>query len=246
MEILFQDDIFVAVNKPAGLLVHRSNIDRHETQFAMQKVRDRLGRRVYPVHRLDKPTSGVLLFALSADDARLMTEVFSNGGVKKTYLAIVRGYTSESASINYPLKEQTDKMTDTLVSKDKPAQPAVTSYRRLATVELPFAVGRYASSRYSLLSVSPETGRKHQIRRHIKHIFHPIIGDTTHVDWHHSDFFRTHFYCHRFLLSAIGLCFAHPMPGMRLNIEAPLDEGFSGILKALGWSTNAGAAQTHL
>lgn len=236
MDVLYLDDCLVAVNKPAGMLVHRSAIDRHETRFAMQLVRDRLGRRVYPVHRLDRPTSGVLLFALDTETARRMMHVFMGGGVKKSYLAVVRGYTKESELIDYPLQEELDKMTDAKADRDKAAQEAITFYERLATVELPFALGRYATSRYSLLRVSPRTGRKHQIRRHMKHIFHPVVGDTTHGDGCHNRFFREQFGCQRLLLAATGLSFMHPDSGARLDIEAPLDAAFVQLIHALGWS----------
>ncbi len=235
MDILYLDDCLVVVNKPAGMLVHRSAIDRHETRFAMQLVRDRIGRRVYPVHRLDKPTSGVLVFALDPDTARRMMQRFMNGAATKTYIAVVRGYTPQSDVIDYPLKEQLDRMTDARADQDKAAQPAVTHYQRLATVELPFAVGRYATSRYSLLRLNPMTGRKHQIRRHMKHVFHPVVGDTTHGDGRHNRFFREHFGCHRLLLAATGLSFMHPTNGEMLDIEAPLDEEFERMIKALGW-----------
>jgi tRNA pseudouridine65 synthase len=236
VELLYQDDFIVAVNKPAGLLVHRSAIDRHETRYAMQIVRDRLGRRVYPVHRLDKPTSGVLVFALDADTARRMTELFSQSAVEKTYLAVVRGYTEETGTIDYALAEQLDRMTDAKCLRDKPAQPAVTVYRRLGTAELPFAVGRYPTARYSLLRISPKTGRKHQIRRHMKHIFHPVVGDTSHGDGRHNEFFRVHFACFRLLLCATGLAFTHPATGERLYLEAAPDDSFRRIVDNLGWA----------
>lgn len=226
----------MAVNKPAGLLVHRSEIDRHETRHAMQIVRDRLGRRVYPVHRLDKPTSGILLFALDQDTARRMTALFSEGGIDKTYLAVVRGHTDETGAIDHALEEQLDRMTDAGARRDKPAQAAVTHYRRLGVAELPFAVGRYPTARYSLLQASPKTGRKHQIRRHMKHIFHPIVGDTSHGDGRHNDFFRTHFGCRRLLLCATGLAFVHPATGERLCLKAPLDDSFQRIVNDLGWA----------
>lgn len=235
VKILYLDDWLVAVDKPAGLLVHRSDIDRRETRYAMKLVRDRLGRRVYPVHRLDKPTSGVLAFALDPDTARRMSEQFTAGTVKKSYLAVVRGHTALADTIDYPLVEELDAIADKLARRDKPAQPAVTRYRRLAVAELPFPVGRYASCRYSLLEVSPKTGRKHQIRRHMKHIFHPIVGDTSHGDGRHNRFFREHFGCTRLLLSAVGLAFAHPHTGAELALAAPLDESFHAVLEGLGW-----------
>ncbi|SMF93511.1 tRNA pseudouridine65 synthase [Methylomagnum ishizawai] len=239
IDILYQDDWLVAVHKPAGLLVHRSAIDRHETRYALQMTRDLLGRRVYPVHRLDKPTAGILLFALDVDMARRLTGVFAAGGVEKLYTAVVRGHTAGWGVIDYALAEEADPMTDALAQPDKPAQPALTHYRRLATTELPFPVGRYASCRYSWLAISPKTGRKHQIRRHMKHIFHPVVGDTSHGDGRHNQFFRGHFGCHRLLLAAIRLRFVHPATGAGLALTAPLDPEFRAILAGLGWNPAA-------
>ena len=236
LEILYQDDCLVAINKPAGLLVHRSMIDRHETQFAIQILRDQIGQRVYPVHRLDKPTSGVLLFALDSDTARLMGELFTHRKTDKQYLAVVRGYSAEAGVIDYPLKEQRDKMTDAKADQEKPAQPAITAYQRLQQVELPYPVGRYVSARYSLLRLSPQTGRKHQLRRHLKHIFHPIVGDTSHGDGKHNTLFREQFDCHRLLLHAQCLRFIHPRSQQQVVLEAGLDESFSAILRRFCWS----------
>ena len=235
LEILYQDQWLVAINKPSGLLVHRSMIDRHETRFAIQLLRDQMGQRVYPLHRLDKPTSGVLLFALDPDTARQMGERFSQRETEKQYLAVVRGYTQQHELIDYPLKEQLDKMTDAKAQQDKAAQPAVTAYQRLATVELPFAVGRYPSARYSLLRLNPQTGRKHQLRRHMKHIFHPIVGDTSHGDGKHNTLFREQFNCHRLLLHAEQLSIEHPYSREQLSLTAGLDEAFSTTIKRCGW-----------
>ena len=235
MEILYRDDCMVALHKPSGLLVHRSAIDKRETRFALQEARDLLGQRVYPVHRLDKPTSGVLLFALDSETARRLTEQFTQGLVQKTYLAVVRGYTPERAVIDYPLKEELDRMTDALADPDKAAQDAVTEYERLATVELPHPVGRYATARYSLIRLTPRTGRKHQIRRHMKHVFHPVVGDTTHGDGKQNAFFREQFDCHRLLLASTALELAHPHTQQALRIEARPAADFQRVLDAIGW-----------
>ncbi len=226
LEILYHDDHLVAINKPSGLLVHRSLIDRYETRFAIQLTRDQIGQKVYPVHRLDKPTSGVLLFALDSDTARLLTEQFTAGLVQKTYLAVVRGHTAESGIIDYPLKEELDKIADADADQDKPAQEAVTHYRRVAMTELPYPVGRYATARYSLLELQPKTGRKHQLRRHLKHIFHPIVGDTSHGDGKHNALFREQFACHRLLLHAASLHLQHPHHLSDLRIDAALPADF--------------------
>ncbi|NWF35190.1 tRNA pseudouridine(65) synthase TruC [Mariprofundus sp. KV] len=235
LEILYRDEWLVAINKPADLLVHRSMIDRHETRFAMQMLRDQIGQHVFPVHRLDKPTSGVLLFALNSESARKIADVFTARDTQKTYLAIVRGFTDEQGVIDYPLKEELDKKSDRKAQQDKEAQEAVTEYRRLATVELPYAVGRYQTARYSLLHLTPKTGRKHQLRRHLKHLYHPIVGDTTHGDGKQNSFFRERLASHRLLLHATGLGFIHPETDQLLQINAPLPPSFKNIVDALGW-----------
>lgn len=235
LEILYQDDHFIAINKPAGLLVHRSAIDRHETHFALQLLRDQIQQRVYPVHRLDKPTSGVLLFALSPAAATRLASTFIERAIEKTYFAVVRGYVTEAGRIDYPLIEDLDAATDARARRGKEAQPAITDYRPLATAELPYPVGRYATCRCTLLELTPGTGRKHQIRRHLKHIFHPIVGDTTHGDGKYNVLFREQFGWQRLLLAATRLTFTHPYRGVRVTVEAPVDEGFQRLMAQLGW-----------
>lgn len=235
LEILYQDEYLVAINKPSGLLVHRSPIDARETRFAIQMTRDQIGQRVYPAHRLDKPTSGVLLFALDSNTAGLVNGQFRNRTVAKTYLAVVRGHTETQGHIDHALREQPDKVAG--AADDQPAKEAkeaITDYRCLLQTELPFPVGRYPTTRYSLVELKPKTGRKHQLRRHMKHIFHPIVGDTTHGDGRHNQFFREHFGCHRLLLHARCLEIMHPYNGEPLRIYAPLPEDFTlGAFEAL-------------
>ncbi len=231
LEILFKDDDLVIINKPSGLLVHKSPIDKRETAFALQQVRDQIGQYVYPVHRLDKPTSGVLIFALSSEVARLMSELFMQHEIKKEYLAVVRGYTEEQALIDYDLKVILDKIADKDKRDDKEPQPAQTFYKRLAKVELPFAVSRYPVARYSLVKLLPETGRKHQLRRHMKHIFHPIMGDTRYGRTEHNKLFRENFGVHRLLLHANRVSFIHPVTNESLVMEAKVDEVFERVLK---------------
>lgn len=144
----------MAVNKPSGWLVHRSWLDRHETRFMMQTVRDQLGQHVFTVHRLDRPTSGVLLMALSSEVARLLSQQFEQHQVQKTYHAVVRGYVQEGATLDYPLTAELDKIADKHADADKGPQPAVTHYRPLAQVRMPVAVGRYDNARYSWWSCS--------------------------------------------------------------------------------------------
>jgi tRNA pseudouridine65 synthase len=240
LPVLYQDEQVVAVNKPSGLLVHRSAIDRRETENAMKTLRGQLGRWVYPVHRLDKATSGVLLFALDPESARVMTQAFADKTVVKSYLAVVRGYAEVSASIDHPLRECPDKMTDRQADADKPAQEAVTNYERLATVALPNAGGRHATARYSLVLATPLTGRKHQLRRHLKHVFHPVIGDTTYGDGRQNRFFRERFDCRRLLLHASEMTFPHPVSAQRIRIRAPLDDDLRTLFSKLGWEDFTG------
>lgn len=234
LEILYRDEWLVAVNKPGGLLVHRSWIDKDETRFALQMVRDQIGQYVHPLHRLDKPTSGVLLFALDAETARTMGDIFERGLVRKTYLAVVRGYTDERGRIDYPLREIPDKMTDAKARKDKEPQEAVTLYERLGTVELPLPVGRYAAARYSLVKLMPETGRKHQLRRHMKHLLHPIVGDTKYGRTEHNNLFREHLGCRRLLLASTVMEFPHPVHGAPLRISASPGEDFASVVQRFG------------
>lgn len=237
LEILYRDTHIIAINKPSGLLVHRSWIDKDETRFAIQLLRDQIGQYVYPVHRLDKPTSGVLLFALSKEVARSLSEQMQEGKFQKEYIAVVRGYTEPMGTIDYALKEVLDKMTDAKARTDKEAQEAVTFYETIGQVELPFSVGRYPTARYSLLRIKPQTGRKHQLRRHMKHILHPIVGDTKYGRGEHNRFFRETFDCHRLLLHASKLCFSHPVSQEAVEIKAGIDVTFERVFNACGFSS---------
>lgn len=236
LDILYRDPFLVAVNKPSGLLVHRSNIDRQETRFALQLLRDQIGQRVFPLHRLDKATSGVLLFALDSASAREVGGQFERNEVLKHYLAVVRGWPPETGVIDHALSRQFDDYGRRLgAGGPSAALPALTEYRRLATVELPTAVDRYPTSRYALLELLPRTGRQHQLRRHMKHIAHPIIGDANWGKGVHNRFFQDRFGCRRLLLACTRIALRHPRDGARLSIAAPLDDGFTSLLQALGW-----------
>ena len=238
LEILYRDDYLIAINKPSGLLVHKSPIDKHETVFALQLLRDQIGQYVYPVHRLDKPTSGVLLFALSADIAQIMSLLFRSHEVEKEYIAIVRGYIADEAVIDYPLKQMLDTKEQKEQGITKEVQEAQTYYERLATVELPYAVSRYPVARYSLVRLVPKTGRKHQLRRHMKHIFHPIVGDTKHGRGEHNILFREKFGSHRLLLHAHKVKFMHPLSKEEVIINAPVDDLFKRLFVSFDWEIN--------
>ena len=231
LEILYRDEFLVAINKPSGLLVHRSMIDRYETEFAVQILRDQIGQFVYPVHRLDKPTSGVLLFALDKESASLLGEQFMSRESKKSYIAVVRGYIEERGIIEHALTIKLDKIADKDSSVPIEAQEATTEYKRVATVELDFAVGKYNKTRYSLVKLYPMSGRKHQLRRHMKHISHHILGDTKYGRGEHNIFIREQFDCHRMLLHASELQIKHPYTNETLVIQASLDDTFESMCK---------------
>lgn len=238
LEILYRDDELIAINKPAGMLVHRSWLDKHETQFAMQTLRDQIGQHVFPIHRLDRPTSGVLLFALNSEMARLMSEQFEQHAMQKSYLAVVRGYLEGEGEIDYPLKVILDKIADKF-SQEKEAQQAVTFYRSLAKVEMPYPAGKHATARYSLVALFPKTGRKHQLRRHMKHLFHPIMGDTKYGDLHQNRALEAHTDCHRLMLHAHKLSFQHPKTEQHIEITAPVDSQWQQLCQQFNWQLEA-------
>jgi len=223
LRILHLDDALVAVDKPAGLLVHPSALDAHEERTALQLLRDQLGERVWPLHRLDKATSGVLLFARNAQAARHWGMAFEAGEVRKRYLALVRGWPAARGEIDYPLARDPE-----LPSAGQDRLPAVTRYERLACFDWPFTVdGRHASSRYALVSVEPLAGRRHQIRRHFKHIAHPLVGDTTHGKGAHNRAVATFLGIDRLWLHAQWV----ELPGGP-RVEAPCGREWQPLLDA--------------
>ena len=232
LNILYRDQYLVAIDKPAGLLVHRSAIDKHESQNAMHLLRDQLGQWVYPLHRLDKPTSGILLFAFDEIIARTMGEYFEQGNIQKSYLAIVRGFIAEKGVIEHALRPIADFKSQRQKVAEKAPQHAVTHFERIGTLELDIAVDKYPSARYSLVKLSPKTGRKHQLRRHLKHISHPIIGDPKYGKSRHNRFFASHFLCPRLLLAAVGVSFDHPVTQQPITINADLSGQFAEVAAA--------------
>lgn len=225
LDILFQDEYLVAINKPHGLLVHRSSIARDVEEFALQLLRDQIGRWVNPVHRIDRKTGGVLLFALSKEVESLMQKQFAENKVEKKYLAIVRGFTPDQEDIDYPLKKENGTLQD-----------AFTSYITLQRAEIDVPFGRHTSSRYSLVEASPRTGRMHQLRKHFSHVFHPIIGDRTHGCNKQNKFFKETWDMTTMLLHASSQTFNHPITQERITITAPLQAEFEGVMKLMGWS----------
>ncbi|MGC9422573.1 MULTISPECIES: tRNA pseudouridine(65) synthase TruC [Vibrio] len=235
LEIIYQDDYLVAVNKPAGMLVHRSWLDKHETQFVMQMLRDQIGQHVYPLHRLDRPTSGVLVFALSSETAAMMMPMFAEHKMEKTYHALVRGWIEQGGVLDYPLKQELDKIADKFAKQDKAPQSAITAYQPIAKVEVPYSTGAFPTTRYCLMELKPQTGRKHQLRRHMAHLRHPIVGDTTHGDGKHNRLYRQQYQIQRLMLHASELSFIHPYTEQPLILTASFDEHWQRLFSLFAW-----------
>lgn len=222
LEILFQDDYLIAINKPHGLLVHRSPIAAEASEFTVQLLRDQIGQRVYPAHRLDRKTGGVLLFALRKEMDSLLQQLFQDYLVEKSYLAIVRGFVPEEDVIDYPLLNENGVLQD-----------ALTRYKRLTISEIPLPFGKFDTSRYSLVEVFPEQGRMHQIRKHFAHIMHPILADRPHGCNKQNRLWKENFQMDTMMLHARCMSFTHPITGSKIRIEAPLQSEFKRVLSIL-------------
>ncbi len=225
LEILYKDDVLIAINKPHGLLVHRSNIAADVKQFALQTLRDQIGQKVFPIHRLDRKTSGVLLFALTQDMYKQMQGHFARKNVKKKYIAVVRGYSPKSGTIDYPLLNQD-------INKE---QDAITYYKTLQYSEIDIPSAGFPTSRYSLLEVIPYTGRMHQIRKHFSHIRHPILCDRPYGCNKQNKLLKHQLGLTTMLLHAKELCFFHPLTGKEITIIAPFQDEFVKSLISLGF-----------
>jgi tRNA pseudouridine65 synthase len=226
-EILWEDAHLLAIQKPSGIMVHRTGISE-DTVFILQELRDQLGYQITPVHRLDRGTSGVLLFAKTTEAMQAVSSQFEQRSVEKVYWAVVRGHCNEQGDIDYPLSD---------VDTGKKDQEALSQYKTLAKTEMPYAIGnKYTTARFSFVEVYPKTGRRHQIRKHMAHILHPIIGDKKHGDNKHNAYFEQELTMSRMLLHGRSLAFTHPISGARIFIEAPLTPDFIHGLTQCGFS----------
>jgi tRNA pseudouridine65 synthase len=212
LDILFLDDHLVVVNKPSGLLVHRGW--GAESDVAMFRVRDQLGAHVYPVHRLDRGASGALVFARTKEAAAALASAFELRQIDKRYLALVRGTPPDAGTIDHPIPK----------GESGPRVPAVTRFVRLARSEV---------ERCSLVLAIPESGRTHQIRRHLRHLGHPLIGDVNYGRGELNRHYRAHYELHRLALHASSIAFDHPTTGVRLALTAPLPEDLRLVLARL-------------
>ncbi|AEL27875.1 pseudouridine synthase [Cyclobacterium marinum] len=228
LPILFEDQHYIAINKPSGVLVHKTPLEKDpEALFAVQMLEHQVGYKVYPLHRIDRPTTGVLLFGKSAKAASTIQAQFIDHSIKKYYLAILRGYLPKAhGMIDHPLAKDLEFVL----------QEAKTEYWTLKQCEIPFAsTGRYPSSRYSLAKIYPHTGRMHQIRRHFAHLRHYIIGDTTHGDNRQNNFFSSQFQLENMLLHAWELTFFQPFSKESITIKADLPLHFLSIMREFNW-----------
>lgn len=222
LEILYQDAHLIAINKPHGLLVHRTGIATNADVFAVQELRNQIDQHVYPVHRLDRKTSGVLLFAKDKELIPPLMKQFEEQEVKKSYLAILRGYTDDQGTIDYALTNDRGK-----------TQEAITDYETLERTEIDLPFGKYSTSRYSLVKAKPRTGRMHQLRKHFAHIIHPIIGDRPHGCNKQNKLFLKQWGMNTMLLHAEELSFQHPVTQVNIQIKAKPSEEFLRMLKTL-------------
>jgi tRNA pseudouridine65 synthase len=224
LELIYKDEYLVAINKPHGLLVHRSNYAGVADFYALQELRNQLGQKVYPCHRIDRKTGGVLLFALNIEVNSLMQQQFAGNLVGKKYMAIVRGYMDDFGVIDSSLTNEKGKV-----------QEALTNYKTIGKVELDIAFGEFKTSRYSFVEVSPQTGRMHQIRKHFTHIFHPIIGDRPHGCNKQNKFFKEQWGMNTMMLHASEIKFEHPITQKEIIIEANNQSEFKRMMEIMGW-----------
>lgn len=235
LKLLYRDEHLWVVDKPAGLLVHRSGLDAHETDTVIDRLQAQWGAELPPgiglAHRLDKGTSGLLVLACHADAARALGVAFDQGLVRKRYRALVRGWPAPQADVDHPLARDPE-----LPSAGQPRLPARTQFSRIARVEWPFAVGGvHPTSRYALVEARPLSGRRHQIRRHLKHLAHPIVGDATHGKGPHNRAVAAWLGLNRLWLHACDLALPHPADGRPLHLQAPLGPEWQALREHGAW-----------
>ncbi len=217
LDIIFEDDDLIVINKPHGLVVHPSRMTRNADTSAMQILRDQIGQYVYPVHRLDRKTSGLVIFAKNKSTDQQIQKQFREKTVSKSYVALVRGWTKQKATIEYALTDESGKVQD-----------AISHYELNQTFEIPFPSGNHTTSRYSLITLRPETGRFHQLRKHMAHIFHPIIGDRPHGCNKQNRFWKHDMNLDHMFLHARELTFIHNSKVLHLEVD-PLHPFMMGL-----------------
>jgi tRNA pseudouridine65 synthase len=224
-DVLFQDEHFVVIDKPEGFHVHQPEwrgVKAKPELVVLQQLRDQLGVHLYPVHRLDVPTSGCLLMAMNSKIASIISKQIMSQKFHKTYIGVVRGWPKDFLEITLPLESE---------DKTKLLE-AHTKLRRIHSIEIPEPVGiRHTTARYSIVELEPLTGRFHQLRRHLNRISHPLVGDVMHGDRHHNHFFSERLFINGLCLRASQLKFEHPVSGQTVEIKAPLNTKWKHVFE---------------
>ncbi|MBL4594030.1 MAG: pseudouridine synthase [Flavobacteriales bacterium] len=228
IEIIYEDEYMVVINKPNNFLIHQSHYARNIKETTLiQFLQQQLGYPIYPVHRLDRKTSGIMILIKNKDIVAQFQALFTDNSIQKTYYAIVRGFSNKSGVIDSPVKND-----DTGVYKD-----AITHYKSIEQIELAIPVHPYEHSRYSLIKLAPKTGRMHQLRKHLNKISHPIVGDYKYGDRFHNRMFETEFRCEYLFLHAFSLDFIHPISKEKCHFEAKFPFDWHRIFDEFNWTS---------
>jgi tRNA pseudouridine65 synthase len=230
LRILYRDENYIGVFKPAGLVVHRGKMTQLDEPVLLQTLRDQIDQFVYPVHRLDRPTAGLILFALNSVAAAKMVELFASRQVTKHYQALVRGFTPDSGTIDRPLREKYGQEMFPENTESNAEQEAITKYSVLARYQVPWPLADFPSTRYSLLEIQPLTGRWHQIRRHLNHLAYPVVGDHRHGDHRYNQMVFARSGVYRMMLTAMRLDFRHPYTNELVSLTAHRGSEFDRLL----------------
>ncbi len=226
LNIIYQDEYLVAIEKPAGLLVHRNEFTMDETDNLLNRLNQQLGKYLFPVHRLDRPTAGLMVFALSKEASQVLAKAFAARRVAKYYLAVVKGTTPPQGVMDRPLRQ-----------KPRPNyQDALTHYVSLAHRQVPVPIGPFPTSSYSLVEVHPITGRWHQIRRHLSYVYHPILGDKKHGHSENNKIFEEQMGLPGLMLQSYRLELEHPITGEALKLVSPIAPHIQAVFDRFEWS----------
>jgi tRNA pseudouridine65 synthase len=227
VEIIFEDETILIVNKPNNVLIHKSYYARNiKDETLLELLHKQTGLKLYPVHRLDRKTSGILVLSKQKEQVSIFQELFNTNEIQKTYLGIVRGFVTVPLLINSPVKNP-----DTQIYKE-----AETHCKPLQTVQLTIPVHPYETSRYSLVELKPSTGRMHQLRIHMNKTSHPIVGDYKYGDRFHNRMFENEFNCHNLFLHAVSLNFTHPITKKQLHVQAEVPKDWTKVFGKFKWN----------
>lgn len=221
LPILFSDSHFTIINKPPGMLVHRTSIADDTAPVALQLLRDQLERTVFPVHRIDRPTSGIVIFAHTPEITKLLQDQLAAKDARKQYTALVRGWMIEPVDCDRDVKNDRGMLKE-----------AFTRFVPVEHFELALPTNRYPTARFTIVEAFPETGRWHQIRQHLAQLRHYIINDRVHGDGKQNKIFTQQLQLNELFLHARNLTFTHPVTGEVLMVEAPFPEHW-GRMRAL-------------